>query len=173
MASDIEHLNKFNKFIEGNPDKVKINKATCKGKEFQRCRVSLNDAHFRQRLISLGCLPKKSLILKFPNIKIFKSSDLLKHFIRGYWDGDGCLCYNKTYPSVSVIGTEDMLINILSHLPLTKSYKMHSKDGNPLTVQVAISGKAAYRVASYLYKNATIYLDRKYNKYKEYCRLYE
>ena len=24
-----------------------------------------------------------------------------------------------------------------------------------------------------LYKNATIYLDRKYKKYKDYCRLYE
>ena len=25
----------------------------------------------------------------------------------------------------------------------------------------------------YLYENATIYLDRKYEKYKEICRLYE
>ena len=31
----------------------------------------------------------------------------------------------------------------------------------------------AYRVASYLYNNSHIYLDRKYNKYLEYCRLYE
>lgn len=172
-VSDIEHLNKFNKFIEGNSDKVKINKATCKDKEFQRCRISLNDSHFKQRLVSLGCVPKKSLILKFPDINIFKSPDLVKHFIRGYWDGDGCLCYNKTYPSVSIVGTEEVLVNIMHYLPLTKSYKMHYKKGNSITAQVAINGKAAYLVASYLYKNSTIYLDRKYNKYKEYCRLYE
>lgn len=172
-VSDIEHLNKFNKFIEGNSDKVKINKATCKDKEFQRCRISLNDSHFKQRLVSLGCVPKKSLILKFPDINIFKSPDLVKHFIRGYWDGDGCLCYNKKYPSVSIVGTEEVLINIMHYLPLTKSYKMHYKKGNSITAQVAINGKAAYLVASYLYKNSTIYLDRKYNKYKEYCRLYE
>ena len=46
--------------------------------------------YFWNILNSYGCTPRKSLTLKFPDRDIFKSSDLIRHFIRGYFDGDGC-----------------------------------------------------------------------------------
>jgi len=33
-------------------------------------------------------------------------------------------------------------------------------------------GKTGFFIANYLYKNSTIFLQRKYDKYLEYCRLY-
>jgi len=42
-----------------------------------------------QDLINLGCVPNKSLILQFPNNQQVPKH-LLRHFIRGYFDGDGC-----------------------------------------------------------------------------------
>ena len=43
-------------------------------------------------LIKLGVTPRKSLTLKFPT---FLNEDLMRHFIRGYFDGDGCIWDGK------------------------------------------------------------------------------
>ena len=48
-----------------------------------------------EKLISYGCVPRKSNILKFPDISIFKSKNLIRHFIRGYFDGDGSVFISK------------------------------------------------------------------------------
>ena len=42
-------------------------------------------------LIELGCTPQKSLTLKFPSIPL----EICSHFIRGYFDGDGCISSRK------------------------------------------------------------------------------
>jgi hypothetical protein len=39
-------------------------------------------------LTRLGAVKNKSLILEFPQ---FITPKLLSHFIRGYFDGDGCI----------------------------------------------------------------------------------
>ena len=43
-------------------------------------------------LTKWGCVENKSLILTFPT---FLSDELLSHFIRGYFDGDGCVWSGK------------------------------------------------------------------------------
>ena len=43
-------------------------------------------------LIKLGVTPRKSLTLRFPS---FLSETLMPHFIRGYFDGDGCIWNGK------------------------------------------------------------------------------
>lgn len=176
-SSDADHLEKFNKFVGGEVNKVKINKAYCNNIECERCRWSINNKHFRERLISLGCVPTKSLILRFPNESIFKSNDLIRHFIRGYWDGDGCLSWrNKghTIPFISVLGTEDMLEGIKKHIPelSNRSLYLNNKE-NKITKVLSAEYRAAFNVTKYLYANSTIYLERKYEKYQIYCRLYE
>jgi hypothetical protein len=35
------------------------------------------------------------------------------------------------------------------------------------------NGKKAFTLLYNMYENSTIYLDRKYNLYKQFCRLYE
>jgi intein/homing endonuclease len=39
-------------------------------------------------LVKHGCVEKKSLILQFPKDL---SQELISHFVRGYFDGDGCI----------------------------------------------------------------------------------
>lgn len=41
-------------------------------------------------LINKGCGINKSLILKFPD-ETQVPQNLISHFIRGYFDGDGCV----------------------------------------------------------------------------------
>ena len=95
----------------------------------KRCRLGVANKHLWETLNSYGCTPKKSLTLKFPNESIFKDKSLIRHFIRGYWDGDGCLSWSNkehTSPSVSVVGTKEFLYSILYYLNL-KQYKLQNK----------------------------------------------
>ena len=59
-----------------------------------------------ESLNKLGCKPNKSLILEFPKEEYFTSPDLIRHFIRGYWDGDGSLGIYNNINYASVIGTK-------------------------------------------------------------------
>ena len=61
-----------------------------------------------------------------------------------------------------------------NNLPLKTDYKLtYNNDKNSVTKVLQLQGKNAFKLAYYLYADSTIYLDRKYEKYLEYCRLYE
>ena len=176
-VDDVNHLEKFNKFMDHTDNNVKISNTKCGEKVCKRCRWFITNKHLWNTLNTLGCTPKKSLTLKFPNESIFKSKDLIRHFIRGYWDGDGCLSWHNkehTDPSISVLGTEDMLEGIKRHIPelANRSLYLNNKN-NEITKTLSSEHKAAFKVINYLYSNSTIYLQRKYEIYQKYCRLYE
>lgn len=175
-GEDKVHLEKFNIFIEGPIDKVKVGKVKCGNTICKRCRWGSRSKHLKEVLISYGCVPQKSLILQFPSVSIFKSPSLIRHFIRGYWDGDGCLTWSNkehTYLGISVLGTEDFLTSMKEYLPLKFDYKLGYNNDSDKTRVLSLFGKNGFELAKYLYSNCTIYLDRKYEKYLEYCRLYE
>ena len=90
-GSDIAHLWKFNDFLgfDRKLQKVKIGDCRCGEKICKRCRISVSSKHLCLRLKELGCMPRKSLILQFPNLDIFKERDFVYDFLRGYFDGDG------------------------------------------------------------------------------------
>lgn len=168
-SKDLTHLEKFAKFIEYKQPLF------C---DETRCRLSVYSKHLWQVLNVNGCTPQKSLTLRFPRIELFKNKDLIRHFIRGYWDGDGCLTWSDkdhTRPEISVLGTDEMLYPIISYLPLiTKPIlKILHPDKQSITKYFSLTGEKAYITASYLYNNSIISLQRKYEKYLEYCRLYE
>lgn len=176
-VDDVSHLEKFNKFMDHIDNNVKISNTKCGEKVCKRCRWFITNKHLWNTLNTLGCTPQKSLTLKFPNESIFKSKDLIRHFIRGYWDGDGCLSWHNkehTDPSISVLGTEDMLEGIKRHIPelANRSLYLNNKN-NEITKILSSEHKAAFKVINYLYSNSTIYLQRKYEIYQKYCRLYE
>lgn len=53
--------------------------------------IRVNSKQLGSDLIKLGCVPNKSLILQFPTF----SQNLMPHFIRGLFDGDGCIWEGK------------------------------------------------------------------------------
>ena len=157
-ASDVEHLNKFNLFMKcTTKDKVKINKVSCGEIISERCRWHSKNSHLKQSLIKLGCVPNKSLILMFPDKSIFKDESLIRHFIRGYWDGDGCLTWHDvshTIPCVFVLGTEDFLTGIKNYLPLKFDYKLTLASHNTLnsiTKTFNVVGKNGYEFRTWKY----------------------
>lgn len=167
-AKDIDHLKKFKNFLK-DKRKIKVSKVA---KNFTRGRVLVTNKHFRNQLIKLGCLPNKSLILKFPSDNIFHNKDLIIHFIRGYVDGDGCLSNTKTGRlSIEIIGTKEFLEGIRKYFPEFKSIrKTRSSEKGLNNFKISCNSNKADTVAKRLYKDATIYLDRKFNKFANLCR---
>ena len=165
--ADIEHLEKFREFLK-NKNEVKIGKSKCNGKEFLRCRLTITDKHFHDTLINKGCIPNKSLILVFPKESIFASKDLIIHFIRGYFDGDGCItCTSKKELEVNIIGTKEFLSGIKKYCPnsFTSSFHKNSRHLDSNTYFIINARNKAISFCKLLYNNATIFLQRKYDKF--------
>jgi intein-encoded DNA endonuclease-like protein len=153
---DKEHLEKFRNFMEYEKPLL-ID--TC------RCRFTLANKHLWTTLNSYGCTPNKSLTLTFPNIPEY----LIKHFIRGYFDGDGCITryVHKTCvsPHIELLGTKQMLEQILIHSNTSAKYK-HDKRHSEETWSLEWSKQEGIDFINYLYQNCSIYLNRKYELYQ-------
>ena len=174
---DIDHLEKFRNFL-----KLTTEIKTVLRNGHYACRLYVRNKHLWGTLNNLGCVPCKSLILEFPKKEIFKNNKMfILHFIRGYVDGDGCLGYywNKQHTSintqVSIVSTESFL-NSIKKLFGNKHGYIHnksSKDWENKAYQLTFNGAIARKFARYLYEKATIYMQRKYEKYLYFCRLEE
>lgn len=172
-GDDKEHMEKFAKAIEYNKE-LHVTKAG--NHRHTRCRVCLSSEILWKQLNSLGCVPRKSLTLKFPDESIFKSKDLIRHFIRGYFDGDGCISYgNKehTIPTYQILGTKEFLEDVMKHLNIKETLFHNHHDKDNLTMYIHSSNKKAMQLFHKLYDNCSIYLNRKYERFIYFCRIFE
>lgn len=172
-GDDKEHMEKFAKAIGYNKE-LHVTKADKCG--HTRCRVCLSSEILWRQLNSLGCTPRKSLTLKFPDESIFKSRDLIRHFIRGYFDGDGCISYgNKehTIPIYQILGTKEFLETIMTYLNIKETLFHNHYEKDNLTMYIHSSGKGAMQLFHKLYDNCSIYLNRKYDRFIYFCRIFE
>lgn len=169
----LEDISKF--FYQDSIDKVKSRIRNRKIKNSIRieesCRLSVYSAKLVEKLCDLGCVPKKSLELKWPNW--IDNEEIQKHFIRGYFDGDGCIRVpQKKSASIDIIGTSDFCIGIQN--AVNNSLELYSnvrKDSSSEMFRFEISGnKNTKKFFDWLYKDSSIFLLRKYNKYLELCK---
>lgn len=161
---DYGHLVKFKKFIgkENGINKKQV-------KQYTAYRYGFRDSIIKKDLFYLGCIPNKSLILKFPNYEQVPKN-LMHHFMRGYFDGDGYFTNTEKTLSLGFIGTEDFLNGAIEEFDLkrNKLYEIH-KGGNNL--RYIMGGKKDIEnFLNLMYKDATIYLDRKYDNYLFFAR---
>ena len=186
---DIDHLKKYNKSLNfskglnvtethqfGSKD-IHTNK---NGETMYMVSTVITNKDLKQDLIACGCVPNKSLILTFPNEEIFIESDtitkkqLILHFIRGYFDGDGTLGlyqHSKTNTnmeeSLMFVGTKPFLEKVQEYLGI--GFLMQKKNCSENTYRLSYSTKKAYHAAKLMYENATVYLTRKYNIYLDFA----
>lgn len=127
--------------------------------------------HMHRRLCEIGITPEKSLKTFYPTCIPL---ELDRAFIRGMIDGDGCICKKKTF-KVSLVGTETLLKTvkekIYEHTEINCNIENCNKNQNPITKELTIKGKLKCKFfLDWLYDGATLFLDRKYNIYKDkYC----
>lgn len=132
-------------------------------------KVQLTSKKMFDDLNSIGCVPRKSLILKFPsNIP----KELIHHFIRGYFDGDGTVNVHSPKNSSwkrlmsGFCGTRDFLEVLTDYLPFSKKKLQLTKN---LTV-VVFSVQDSINLYKYMYRDSTVFLDRKHDIFYNFIK---
>lgn len=170
QEKDKDILYKINDLLESDRD-LKYKEYNKKNNNWsnQYC-LSIVNKHMAEQLCRLGVVPRKSLILKFPG---WLSDDLYPHFIRGYMDGDGTIA--RAEKRAMLIGTEDfcnsLAIFLKNKLGIHAGVYSRNKVQETSTRMLRIAGaKQVKKFLDYIYNNANLFLDRKYDIYKSlYC----
>lgn len=183
QKDDIGHLRKFNKSINGNysvDTRVRTDSfkdgdprthKTCQSKSFyETCFIRIFSKQFTDNLIDKGVIQNKSLVKKFPN---YLPEDLVRHFIRGYFDGNGSV-WSKTQNTLCFkigSGSKDFITVLRDVLIKSEIYcseilstsNKHGKD-TYFTFDIYSNFENSLKFYNYLYLNSTIYLERKFQK---------
>lgn len=136
-------------------------------------QLEFYSSHMCSSLCDHGLIPNKSLKIDFPK-DIDKS--LYSHFIRGYFDGNGSFCHRVlengscrdvvTITSTNLFCTKTLDI-IRSQTSIFGGNVYDASCHNGITKVISISGiNQCKKFHEYIYENADIYLDRKYQHYK-------
>lgn len=166
---DAEHLKKIARFI-GLPDS-KVESDPDDNKH-PSSSLRIYSKHFCQNMKDKGCMQGKSFLISFPR---WLNSAYYNDFIRGYFDGDGCLTYRKNQREWkwALVSTDDVCSFIKDYFENSfgiKLAKEYISQTNNNTYEIVTSGNAKIqKICDILYKNSTIYLDRKYQKYLDLC----
>jgi intein-encoded DNA endonuclease-like protein len=167
---DENHIFKFKEAIKGTyPVRQLTQKSKERDIEYKLSLIQIDNIKMVNDLIDKGCIPKKSLKLSFPE-KI--PIELYRHFIRGYFDGDGCVCFKiyeyKKLFEVTILGTYNFLFKLKTILESNeiKCRKINKHSSNIYNLK--ISGfDNLHKLFNYFYSNSNVYLERKFNKFQE------
>lgn len=172
-VNDKNHLHKLNKCLESNVSVCEYVSQGCISKGYKKskyCRVLYSSDKLADDLIKNGVHIQKTNILQSPKIDY----ELTKDFIRGYLDGDGSIWkQDKSIQfNVSFVGTDEILNYIMSYLienkVLLREYPLNKRKPNHIVSNFKFGGNLnSFRVLDFLYKDANMYLDRKYQLYLE------
>jgi DNA-binding CsgD family transcriptional regulator len=111
-----------------------------------------------------GVVSKKSHKTKFPNIP----ESLQNHFIRGVFDGDGCVNISDKTLNINIVGNRELIEEIqkilIKNCVLNKTKFGKSKSENIVYVRYG-GNLQCKKIFDYLYKDSNIFLQRKYDKF--------
>lgn len=167
---DLELLEKFKILL--NSDRPIYNvyqRANESRRESYQCNLQLTSKYFCEKLEELGLPERKTFCLHFPN---YIPEKYLRDYIRRIFDGDG---------SVSVIykGKARGMTDIAGHPNFLKELKSAMEKVLPINIVFYQNSKNCAHLKinrqedikiflDWMYKDSTLYLERKYQKYQEF-----
>ena len=161
---DYHILNTFISCINGVECKIKKRIRPDRSKTFYR--LTLCSKQMVSDLNLLGLTPSKthtfSITKSIPN-------EFLPHFLRGLWDGDGSIGEKHFCVGIASFDFKEQVINFINDLggepPNVCVRKLRSGKN---FYNISVASKRHFKFRNSLYKDATIYLNRKYEKYREF-----
>lgn len=177
--AEIEPIDKFKKYIQTNKKVGYYKKTSSYSNKSYEYKLALNSDKLISDIEKLGVIERKTLTLTFPNLR----EDLIPHFIRGYFDGDGSVFLHKDsreeysyneYLGINICGTKEFLIALTKHLPFLEEgqciYKEERKETNCWNLKMA-SNIRSLELYHYMYKDCNdLYLSRKREKFENFIR---
>lgn len=134
-------------------------------------RVRITSARLLARLEELGIGPRKSRTLCFPPVP----RELIRHFIRGCWDGDGSIFRGRGLLIASyVTGSRDFIDGLVGKLTddgFSRRTVYVEQRKNP-SFKISFQGSEAVRLCAYLYDGVpeSERLSRKFQIYESLVR---
>ena len=94
QEQDKEILEMFLKELKSNSTLNFLNLSEKNSKQSNCYELRIHSKKICEDLTKLGCMRCKTALLQYPNLDVVPNS-LINHFIRGYFDGDGCIWNGK------------------------------------------------------------------------------
>jgi DNA-binding transcriptional regulator WhiA len=129
-----------------------------------RCRLAINHTTLTQFYRDNG-LPQFKLgdPSQIPTQKI-----VVRHFLRGLWDGSGIITHNSRYLRMGFSSQHPEILNFVGELLREVGVATNKIDKRGGRFYYWWSGTSAMTIAKYLYFTQTISLDRKTNRVLDY-----
>lgn len=165
--SDREHLKKFNKAISGNYKVFKeINHPDGFRKQTTEAAKILVYSQQMYNDLNKYFDRDKTYTAKFPDI----SENLIRHFIRGYFDGDGCLSLIDDKIYIKFLGASKDFHEGLKEILKNNNFIFTSNSkinlhGTEMYYILINRNLEKIKFLDWIYQDCNIYLDRKYEKY--------
>lgn len=179
-SCDKEVIEGFIKDIEGDMPVI----VEERGDGHSPCyRVILTSEKMYKDLERHGCIPRKSLTLQFPSLDDVPEH-LMHHYLRGFFDGDGSvfilnkkwvktpisnptISYHHTL-GVSLNGTKEFLEGASKYLDFKTVSKVTNRPLTNTYLCITSTIERVKNIYEYMYKDATVYLPRKKQKFDDY-----
>jgi len=160
-SNDVDHLYKFKEFTGVSSS---VGKSKNQNSHYIRFRSDKIVADLKE---NFNIVPCKSLILKPP---FSMPQQFEVHYIRGYFDGDGCLSsYKRNLNFELYSGSVELLEwardKIKFHVKLNSNVNVKHKNGNCFRFSFC-GTKQVKKIMNHLYEDAEYYLERKKQKYQ-------
>ena len=137
-------------------------------------KLTLQNRYTSSVLESYGMLANKSLVLEFPKCV---PEELYSSFILGYFDGDGSisLSNNNRNVYISIVGTK-MFLDVVAEIiqkntGVNPTITRATRAKDPICSLRCNKKQDVIKLLNWLYKDSTIYLQRKYNKYRTFINI--
>lgn len=140
----------------------------CKNTHQNKYILKITNKVMYKDLIKYGVIPNKTFKLTFPT---WLKDELISHFVRGYFDGDGCLYLNKKTKAVAweIMGTSQfclILSEFLCQKMNVKSNISHDRRCRSGIDRLRVRNYPGIKkICTWMYNNSTLHLERKYNKF--------
>lgn len=137
-------------------------------------RLEIVSNIMKNDLIAHGCVKNKTFKIRLPKLD---NINLYRAFIRGYFDGDGCLCIPKNKKS-------NITFTITSNINFCEDIKNYVNQNFNVNMKSSIrygdigynrltGAKQVVRFMNWLYEDADIFLKRKFDIFNNYLPIRE
>lgn len=143
---------------------------------YKSCIISFYSQNIKEKLISYNVIPNKKKYGKHPFLLL--NNDLIKHYVRGFFDGDGCVSESirketgtKRY-AIEIASCKEMLTFIKNFLANNNIEVSDIREHMSIYEIRTSNNLEIIKFFNLIYKDANIYLPRKYERLEDISRIY-
>jgi hypothetical protein len=162
-------LDKINIEIQSNKPLSFVNLNSKNANWQNTYRLDITNKHISDKLVELGMVQNKSLVLEFPK---WLDESMYASFLRGYLDGDGHIEWSNTR-FITLVGTSQFCEHVKdfckSRLNINCSICNTANKNSNTKLLYIHRKKQVKEFLDFIYKDADLYIERKYNIYQKIC----